>query len=802
MLKIAIARNTFRIHDNPLLFDPPPDILVCFIDAERCPSVNAFAAADLEDTRPYAFGPHQYAFLLQIIASHLQDIHAKGCVPVATVFCGTIKGLSQYISRICDGFSAQTHPQPVGVECCLDYVDDTSAVHNDSTFEHHFHSIPNLTLSFKNTLTMIDWRDFRFKHGRDSLKRWMSIRFRNEIHGMLVHPYQIHYAPKTATSARHVRKVEKVMRRVDDETSSITCWKGRVSLLHAIEIARARMDQAGLHAVQLQEGWPSSASSATPHPPGLECTVSAALLRTANGMCNPKWQKKDTAANETLTDTASDPLKRCSHLSPFFAIGALSARRAYEFWYSSHCRPEQRVGPPHAPPETGSAPDQLLFREIYHCTSLLPGFWKSYLPKTTADEEEEDMSSSSSSSSSSPSSPWKESSYWEEPPFNKASLHVIKEWIMGQSDASDMNDSMVLLRTTGWIHHLRRHVVADYLTRGNRKIHWELGERWFRHALVDHDASVNRGNWLWLSATAYSYGQRFKHYRHSDYITRPDRPGYPSHSSPCVSNVILYSKKTKSLIPKQGDAVRRTIRSKHRPPSSKKKLPTLSKKDIRDTSLEFTDPLLTKKEKETACSSPQITSGTITHEMTPTFLPVRNTNTEWIFQDAPQFRPNMSPEEVLRAGSFGGTYFRPILSKVTHISYYDAYKEFPEEWFSGISIDSMVTSSTYTQHVNTYKVGCGTSLHAWQCKGWINPLDPYGWFQWYCRFWSGRRCTDDTRQINRFNKIAGPTGRFRKQLINKCTKIPTTFDDMTVSPVIRQTLQHWGYVLTLNDFQN
>ncbi len=78
-------------------------------------------------------------------------------------------------------------------------------------------------------------------------------------------------------------------------------------------------------------------------------------------------------------------------------------------------------------------------------------------------------------------------------------------------------------------------------------------------------------------------------------------------------------------------------------------------------------------------------------------------------------------------------------------------------------------------------------------------MDPYGWFQWYCRFYLGRRSTDDERQIARALGVMGPKGRFRNQLIGKCSAAGKAFDDPSVSPVIRQSLQHWGYALTQAD---
>jgi hypothetical protein len=78
----------------------------------------------------------------------------------------------------------------------------------------------------------------------------------------------------------------------------------------------------------------------------------------------------------------------------------------------------------------------------------------------------------------------------------------------------------------------------------------------------------------------------------------------------------------------------------------------------------------------------------------------------------------------------------------------------------------------------------------------IGPHSPYGWFQWYCRFYQGRRCSDDTRQIGRWMGVCGPKGRFRSQLCNKIMAANTKFNDTKISPVIRQTLWHWGIEIT------
>uniref|UniRef100_A0A7S0L193 Uncharacterized protein n=1 Tax=Asterionellopsis glacialis TaxID=33640 RepID=A0A7S0L193_9STRA len=163
------------------------------------------------------------------------------------------------------------------------------------------------------------------------------------------------------------------------------------------------------------------------------------------------------------------------------------------------------------------------------------------------------------------------------------------------------------------------------------------------------------------------------------------------------------------------------------------------------------------------------------------------------------FHPNRTPEEIMRAGSFGGTYFRPIVSAVTNLKYVPSQvlqDTVNSKWIEGLDKKTMLTSSTYKPTVNKFGVKCGGSLGMWESSGWITDADPYGWFQWYCRFYQGRRCSDDARQISRWAKSAGSKGRFRSQLCNKILNANTSHSDTKISPVIRQTLLHWGIEIT------
>lgn len=184
-------------------------------------------------------------------------------------------------------------------------------------------------------------------------------------------------------------------------------------------------------------------------------------------------------------------------------------------------------------------------------------------------------------------------------------------------------------------------------------------------------------------------------------------------------------------------------------------------------------------------------------------VPGRDPSGRLKFPDHPEFHPNLTPAEVLRSGSFGGYYFRPIASGVTGLVHVDAWREFPEDWFTGMNPAlQLANPSKEPARVNKFKVDCGQDLRAWEESGWINAQDPFGWFQWYCRFYLGRRTEDDARQISRWVGVAGAKGRWKTNLIHKVVLAKAEYTDPSVSPVVRQTLQHWGYSLSKEDYDS
>ena len=179
----------------------------------------------------------------------------------------------------------------------------------------------------------------------------------------------------------------------------------------------------------------------------------------------------------------------------------------------------------------------------------------------------------------------------------------------------------------------------------------------------------------------------------------------------------------------------------------------------------------------------------------------KNSSGNIVFDDYPEFRPNLTPQEIFKRGSFGGTYWRPIYSSVTKKHYKNKHKAYPASWWKGIPNDWLTRDwDDYDTSINKYGVKVGTTLEFWECKKWIHEQNPYGWMQWYCDFYTGKRGPDDQRQIDRWKKTAGPRSRFRRALINLLKRNGADYNDFTISPKVRQTLQHWGYVLTKKDF--
>jgi hypothetical protein len=134
----------------------------------------------------------------------------------------------------------------------------------------------------------------------------------------------------------------------------------------------------------------------------------------------------------------------------------------------------------------------------------------------------------------------------------------------------------------------------------------------------------------------------------------------------------------------------------------------------------------------------------------------------------PEFKPELTPAQMLKMGVFGGRYMT------------DCQDEFPEEWFE----NAKLSPGRKNPKLNFFEVDASKPLSYWREKGWIWEDDPRGWFQWYCRYYMGRRCEDDERQIGRWKAMT----RHIAQIRNNCVK-----GDLLCRPRQRQALLHWAY---------
>jgi hypothetical protein len=133
------------------------------------------------------------------------------------------------------------------------------------------------------------------------------------------------------------------------------------------------------------------------------------------------------------------------------------------------------------------------------------------------------------------------------------------------------------------------------------------------------------------------------------------------------------------------------------------------------------------------------------------------------------FKPELTPRQMLEIGVFGGKYLT------------DCKKEFPKNWFEKAKLS---TTEEKDVSLNFFKVDASQKLSDWKKKGWLHPNDPRGWFQWYCRYYVGRRSIDDERQIKRWKAMT----RHIAQIKKNCKK-----GDLSCRRKQRQALLHWAY---------
>ena len=135
----------------------------------------------------------------------------------------------------------------------------------------------------------------------------------------------------------------------------------------------------------------------------------------------------------------------------------------------------------------------------------------------------------------------------------------------------------------------------------------------------------------------------------------------------------------------------------------------------------------------------------------------------------PEFKPELTPPEMLALGVFCGKYMT------------DCQKEFPKSWFKRAKL----SPSGRDCSLNFFNVDASNPLSEWREKGWIHPDDPRGWFQWYCRYYMGRRLPEeDGRQIKRWKA-------FRRHIAQ--VRVNCDPGNYLCRPRQRQALLHWAY---------
>ncbi len=135
----------------------------------------------------------------------------------------------------------------------------------------------------------------------------------------------------------------------------------------------------------------------------------------------------------------------------------------------------------------------------------------------------------------------------------------------------------------------------------------------------------------------------------------------------------------------------------------------------------------------------------------------------------PEFKPQLTPKELLELGVFGGKYMT------------DCAHEFPKDWLA----HAKLSPEKRDPELNYFKVNASLPLKVWQERGWIYHEDPRGWFQWYCRYYMGRRIPgEDERQIKRWKAMARHVGAIKKH----CRP-----GDVNCRRRQKQALLHWAY---------
>lgn len=526
---VLVLRNTFRLHDNPALHyalqDARCKTIFIPIDSARVLAPHQCIPTIQGDviTHPrfytyttanhYAWGYHQYYLLLHVIRTFIDDVHKHYPQFTVIVAKDTVENMFKTFIR--------KH-----AKCVYDQVDDPAWDVFDEALHKHF-SAPQ-QLQCLVTHTLLDWRTPDHKTFLDS---W-SPRRHNKSFKDYVFSQSFEFDTELAQTDCRTKPTRGGGRALKKKTTRKCTRKRKPRIHHQQATKRTQTTRLPFNVSTEICAWRKvmRKNNIVPYEPPVNTTCEQwaldQLATHASTMATNTWEKPKTQSVLSLREYGTKPQHTTSKLSPFFALGALSAKYAYVQWQGRTTQQhKQNASRP------SSAIAQLLWREEFHACSLVDGFWHTRDDDATTRFWKRDKEWDIWLGDDARLQPFLHAQATEPPKSKKTKTKTKNSNRKGKPKSSqsqhtdevlmeDTNSSLRMLARDGWIHHLRRHTVADYLTRGHLDADWMLGESWFRQTLLDHDASVNRGNWLWLSACDFSTKQLCMHYSHDTYVRR------------------------------------------------------------------------------------------------------------------------------------------------------------------------------------------------------------------------------------------------------------------------------------------
>lgn len=521
---LLILRNTFRLHDNPALHHALQDTqcktILIPIDSARVLALDRCIPTIQGDviTHPrfytytkanhYAWGYHQYYLLLHVIRTFVDDVHKH--YPQFTVIVA-----KDTVDHMC---RKHVHKH---TKCVYDQVDDPAWDVFDDALRKHYPTPEQLQLVVTHTL--LDWRTPDHKTFLDS---WSPKRH-NKSFKDYVFSQSFEFDTELAQTDCRMKRTRgggRARKKTTPKSTRKRTRKRKPRIQPQKATKRTQTTTSPFNVSTEICAWRKvmRKNNIVPYEPPTNTTCEQwaldQLATHASTMASNTWEKPKTQSVLSLREYGTKPQHTTSKLSPFFALGALSAKYAYVQWQGqTRQQRKQNASRP------SSAIAQLLWREEFHACSLVDGFWHTRDDDATTRFWKRDKEWSIWNGDDARLQPFLHAQATEPPKSKKKGKGKTTSTTSQPTNEvlmEDTNSSLLMLARDGWIHHLRRHTVADYLTRGHLDADWMLGESWFRQTLLDHDASVNRANWLWLSACDFSTKQLCMHYSHDTYVRR------------------------------------------------------------------------------------------------------------------------------------------------------------------------------------------------------------------------------------------------------------------------------------------